>query len=427
MDDVQAPDRARDAIRRIVVEAEERRARLQATLRGRTSDGLPLHFWRQQAHFTTPASDFDKARKAVERGFSAVSLILERFGISAAELAETLEVPEEQVAALLAREQPTAPLVMVDGEDAQALREDVLRHGRETAARVFREARWPPGTLRFYRPSGLDLPWTAEDLATVLLGAGPGAVDGIVFPKADHPEELEWLDETLGAIERTLHVPERSIKLELLVESGWAIRNLDRLALAALPRLVGIAWGIADHASDIGLPEIRNDHPVADWARMEIVNVAGAIGVPAIDTMTFDYPVPDPALPPEANRARILSRLKTCYADALHGLHLGMSGKWVGHPAQLFVVLLAYERALGQLDIEGRLREVEAYNASVAEAQGATIIGGMMADRATDRHAREVLRKAVALGRLAPERALALGVITAAEAAALAPESHTRP
>ena len=39
----------------------------------------------------------------------------------------------------------------------------------------------------------------------------------------------------------------------------------------------------------------------------------------------------------------------------------------------------------------------------------------VMSDRATDRPARAVLRQATALGRFAPDRALTLGVITAAE------------
>ena len=38
-----------------------------------------------------------------------------------------------------------------------------------------------------------------------------------------------------------------------------------------------------------------------------------------------------------------------------------------------------------------------------------------MSDRATDRHARAILRQATALGRFDPARALALGVIDADE------------
>ena len=43
------------------------------------------------------------------------------------------------------------------------------------------------------------------------------------------------------------------------------------------------------------------------------------------------------------------------------------------------------------------------------------MIEGVMSDRATDRHARIVLRKAVAAGRFDVQRAVALGVIDEAE------------
>jgi hypothetical protein len=41
-----------------------------------------------------------------------------------------------------------------------------------------------------------------------------------------------------------------------------------------------------------------------------------------------------------------------------------------------------------------------------------------MADRATDRHVRMLLRRATALGRLEPQRAMALGIIEVHEMAA---------
>ena len=68
---------------------------------------------------------------------------------------------------------PRSPFVMIDSEDAQALREDVILRGRENAIKVFREAKWGP-TLRFYRPSGLRLDFCLDDLVTVLTEAGKG-------------------------------------------------------------------------------------------------------------------------------------------------------------------------------------------------------------------------------------------------------------
>jgi citrate lyase beta subunit len=92
-----------------------------------------------------------------------------------------------------------------------------------------------------------------------------------------------------------------------------------------------------------------------------------------------------------------------------------MLGKWVGHPAQLLAVLLAYDQGFAPERLDAEAAKLEAYTAAVAADQGATMIEGVMSDRATDRQARVLLRQATALGRFDPQRALALGIVDAAE------------
>ena len=53
---------------------------------------LPLRYWRRQAHLTTPAADAAMAHKAVEGGTSTVTRMLGRLGLTAADLAERLEI-----------------------------------------------------------------------------------------------------------------------------------------------------------------------------------------------------------------------------------------------------------------------------------------------------------------------------------------------
>lgn len=410
----------------LVDRAEARRKELIAQA-SRLKADLPLKFLRQQAHFTTPASDLAMATKAVENGLSATPKILEKLGITLSEVADRLQVPLSEVEEVLAGD-PRSPLVMIDGEDAQALRDDVVARGRENAIKVFTSAQWGR-TLRFYRPSGMNLPYCVQDLVTVFskVEGKPFPIDGIIFPKVEHPAELQWVDEILGGIESRLGLATHSIKMQFLVEGGWAALQLPELVKPVMPRLAGIIFGIADYSADIGLPAIVNDHPVCDLARGLIVNMAGALGVPAIDNMTVNYPVADKTLDaqrrdisvggaPNGNKERILARLKECFDDARHGFQLGMDGKWVGHPAQLFACLLAYRSALPQKEIDTEVAKIEAYQKAVAAEQGATIIEGVMSDRATDRHARMRLRKAVAYGRLDPKKALSLGVVTQAEA-----------
>jgi citrate lyase beta subunit len=412
-----------DAYASLLSQWEARRHTLLHNRKDKTAD-LPLKFYRQQAHFTTPASNLEMVTKAIEKGSASAPKVLDKLGISVSELADTLRVSDKEVERELSAD-PQAPFVMVDGEDAQALRDDVVERGRENAIHVFRQAKWGK-TLRFYRPSGLNLDYCLKDIVIVLTESAKGLppekfpIDGIVWPKTEHPEELAFVSEILGEIEKRLGLPDNHIKLEFLVESGWAAAQLPLLVKASIHRLAGIIWGIADYSADIGLPHIINDHPVCDWVRMTIVNLAGGIGVPSIDNMTVNYPVANASLSPADNKKLVLARLKEVYDDAVHGQKLGMDGKWVGHPLQLFCVRLAYRLAFTEDEFREELEKIEAYRKAVDAEVGATIIKGVMSDRATDRHARWKIRKAIARGHVATAKGLELGVISKEEAAQLA-------
>ena len=407
------------ALEAAIAAGDARRLAVRASLADRRA-ALPLRYWRQQAHFTTPASDRAMARKAVEGGTAAVARMLERLGLTAADLADRLELDRGLVEARLAVP-ARAPLVMLDGEDAIAPGDEVAARAVAVASDTLADADWGrpgSGSLRFYRPPGFNLETTVRDLYTLLWrlrerSAGrPFPLDGIVFPKVEHPEEVELVNDLLSRAEAALGLSDGQIRVAYLVESGWAAAQLPEIARGAAPRLASLIFGLADYSADLGLPTIGNDHPLADWARAEIVAVAGAVGVPAIDGMTLDYPVTDPALDQATNQSRWLERMRLVYDDAVRARSFGMLGKWVGHPAQLFAVLLAFEAGLTDAALEDEATKLEAYGTAVAGDQGATMIDGVMSDRATDRHARAVLRHATALGRFEPSRALGLGVIT---------------
>ena len=158
------------SMERLVTDANARRVSLLADLEGRRA-GLPLRYWSQAAHFTTPAGDEAMARKAIA-GTAPVGRIMARFGVTAPDLAARLGLPAATVEAALERPRP-APMVMLDGEDAQALRDDVLDAGLDAAVRVLRDeeafaSAGSPPPLRFYRPPGLGLERGAHDLLSVL-------------------------------------------------------------------------------------------------------------------------------------------------------------------------------------------------------------------------------------------------------------------
>ena len=423
------PDTVLPNLDEAVALQEERGHALEQELASRQAN-LPLRFWRQQAHFTTPA-ERDMAQKALTGGTTSMSRILERFGVEPETLATRMGADPAAVTALL--ETPRlAPLVMLDAEDALAQTDAAAAQARLDAVEVIGSAvphgSGPP-SLRFYRPPGLALGSTARELYSLLWGLverhGPDVLplDGIIMPKIDHPEEVDLVHDMLSGAERALGIREGTLRTAYLVESGWAVSQLDRIATRAADRLCGLIFGLADYSADLALPAIANDHLMADWARARIVNVAAGVGVPAIDGMTLAYPVSDANLSPEDDRERFLERMALVYADARRAQGLGMAGKWVGHPAQLFAVLLAYDAASDPETLEEEAAKLAAYGESVHGAgKGATMIGGVMSDRATDRHARVVLRQAVAMGRFDARRAVTLGVIDEAELAELVDE-----
>ena len=92
-------------------------------------------------------------------------------------------------------------------------------------------------------------------------------------------------------IEEQLGLSRNRIRVSFQIETGWGVLNLPKLAIAGRDRLAGIILGTVDLSADLGLPEVRYfRHPICEWARMIIVSVAGAVGVPAIE-------LDDPGLP----------------------------------------------------------------------------------------------------------------------------------
>ena len=226
----------------IAKKAQEERQKLLAQ-RAQACADMPLRFWNQQAHFTTPASG--SPEKAIT-GLSAAGKILARFNITVDELADFSGADKTTLKALIDGDNKHSPLVMVDAEDAVALTDDSSVKAREGAKRVFSQEKWG-STLAFFRPSGLGLDTCVGDLLEVLPAVAEGAspkdypIDGIIWPKSEHPEEIAWVCHLLSQVEEQLGLEQNQIKFQFLVESGYALSQLAELAKAAAPRLVGIS------------------------------------------------------------------------------------------------------------------------------------------------------------------------------------------
>ena len=382
---------------------------------------LPLRYLRQQAHLTAPASDYKLAEKALGGAFGVAARLMDRYGLNSVSVGERLGVSASVVEETLAVS--GAPVVILDLEDGVA--PHLIAMARENAVRLVRET-VRGSSLCFLRPSGVGDPRCADDLVTLLIEAGRGLspdsypVDGIVFPKVRHTHEVEWLDSVLISIEDSLGLPRNRIRVSYQIETGWGLINLPDLVRVGLHRLSGLILGTVDLGADLLLPQIRYRHPISEAARIALVIAGGAVGVPAIDGMTLDFPVARPDLEPAANRSLLLDRMSANFKDAEHSIDIGMSGRWVGHPLQLLATMLAFRSAFRDAVIEEQVKNLEAFANAMDDDKGA-IAGssGELLDIGTDRHLRNILRRAVAWGLLPPARALQLGLIDRREVEAV--------
>ncbi|MEZ4302448.1 MAG: aldolase/citrate lyase family protein [Polyangiaceae bacterium] len=295
-----------------------------------------------------------------------------------------------------------ADLVMLDLEDSIPRGDDkALADGRANVIRALTTLDWGR-SLRFFRPRGLALDPGFTDVGAVVAGAG-ARLEGVIWPKAEGASEILLLDEALGEAERAAGVREGTIKIGVLIESARAEEEAFWIA-GASRRVRSLIFGAFDHFSSLGMigARYRFDHPMVDAARMRIAKAAASVGVPALGEMTVNYPTKNKSAEEQAAALAELRR------DAEHARELGMRGKWVGIPAQLAITHEVF--GLDAAEIQRAIEEVRAFQEAERAGRGAAIIGGKMADRATDRQHRVLLSAARALGQIDEATAAALEI-----------------
>ena len=296
-----------------------------------------------------------------------------------------------------------ANLVMLDLEDSIPRdNSELLEQGRANIIRAFNELDW--GTrLRFFRPRGLELDPAHEDIAVIVEAAGKN-LDGLIYPKIEDAGEVRSIDETLTALEATLGITPGRIRIEPLIESASAEENVFEIARSS-KRLVGLIFGSYDYWASLGMgaSSYRPDHPLIAQARGRIVKAAASVGIPAIAEMTTNYPTRDKT---DEQRRAAMEEFRN---DALLARDFGFAGKWTGIPDQTAMAVEIFQTP--DDEIERAITDAKQFLEAEASGRGATMIGGKMADRATDRLNRNTLKKAYAMGRIDELLATELGVI----------------
>lgn len=218
--------------------------------------------------------------------------------------------------------------------------------------------------------SGLEM----EDIEVVL----PSRPDGIVVPKVESLEQIQWVSGKIETAELAHGWPVHSIRMLVGVETARAILNLKEIV--SHPRLDGLIFGGEDYAASVGAVRTPEAMELL-YSRSAVVTAAAAFGLQAIDMVTIDF-----------------RDLETLRREAVFGAQLGYTGKQVIHPAQVGPVQEAFTP--GDVSIERARRLVEAFGTHQKDGKGAFALDGKMIDMPLVKAAQNVLEQARAAGKI---------------------------
>lgn len=198
--------------------------------------------------------------------------------------------------------------------------------------------------------------WCDDDLRAVM----PAKPDGIMMPKAEGPEDVDWLAQQLSRLETTDRVGQTRI-IAICTETPGGTLSLAARSWRH-PRLSGLLWGGEDLTAALGATGNRDESgqytaPFA-LARNLCLLAARAAGVMPIDAVYTDFRNAE-GLAHEAAMAR----------------RCGFSAKAAIHPAQVETINCAFSYTETERDWARRV-----VAALQDGAIGAAQIDGVMVD-----------------------------------------------
>ncbi len=215
--------------------------------------------------------------------------------------------------------------------------------------------------------------WEKDDIEIVL----PYHPDGIVIPKVESFDQVEWASKTIEAAELKYGWPVNSIRILIGIETAKGILNLKEIA--AHPRLDAIIFGGEDFAASIGAVRTKEAVELL-YARQAVIVACAANDLQAIDIVTIDY-----------------KDIETLRIESEFGARLGFAGKQIIHPVQVEPVQTAFTPNDEAVAYAKRI--VETFEANQKEGKGAYSLDGKMIDMPLVKNAQKVLERAKAAGK----------------------------
>jgi len=260
--------------------------------------------------------------------------------------------------------------ICMDMEDGTAISRKA--EARTTIAKALQELDFG-ASEKLARINSVGSGWEKDDIEAVL----PCRPDGIVIPKVESFEHVDWAAEIIETAELKYGWPINSIRVLIGVETAKGILNLKELA--AHPRLDAIIFGGEDYAASIGATRTKDAVELL-YARQAVLVACAANDLQAIDIVSINY-----------------QDIEGLRSESEFGARLGYSGKQIIHPAQVEPVQTAFTP--DDETVAHARRIVETFEASQKEGRGAYALDGKMIDMPLLRNAQKVLARAKAAGK----------------------------
>ena len=301
---------------------------------------------------------------------------------------------------------PTVDILLANLEDGvPADQKEAARAGLvEVAASV------DFGDTQFWtRVNSLDSPWGLDDLTAAVLEAGE-ALDVIMIPKVEGPEDIHYVDRLLAQLEAKAGLTE-PLLVHAILETARGVANVEEIC-AASPRMQGLSLGPADLAANRRMKTTRvgGGHPGYLVRADPDTDADGNANIDA-DRTTYqqdlwhytiarmvDACVTNGILPFYGPFGDIKDTV-ACEDQFRNAYLLGCVGAWSLHPVQIGIAKTVFSP--DPAEVAHAQRVIEA----MGDGTGALMLDGKMEDDASVKQCRVVVELAHALAERDPDLA----------------------
>jgi malyl-CoA/(S)-citramalyl-CoA lyase len=270
------------------------------------------------------------------------------------------------------------------------------------------------GETQFWtRVNSLDSPWVLDDLTAAVLECGD-ALDVIMIPKVEGPEDIHYVDRLLAQLEAKA---ERSTPLlvHAILETARGVSNVEAIC-GASPRMQGLSLGPADLAANRRMKTTRvgGGHPGYLVRADPRVDDEGNAVIDSERTThqqdlwhytiarMVDACVTHGILPFYGPFGDIKDTV-ACEDQFRNAYLLGCVGAWSLHPVQIGIAKKVFSP--DPADVAHAQRVI----AAMGDGTGAIMLDGKMEDDASVKQCRVVVELARALSERDPELAATYG------------------